>query len=336
MKKILIFFIFSLIFLPVICLAEQIDINSATLSQLDELTGIGPTYAQRIIDGRPFSSVDDLLRVKGIGPATLQKIKTQGLACVNCQPTQASQNTPPNASTTGSNSEVVNNTTPAQNLAPEPNTSLNNSQNEVVAKTYPGGIFINEIVPNPQGPDGTDEWIELYNSNNFDVDLSGWQIQDTRGTITTFTIPQGTEILSSGFKVFKRPETNIMLNNDADGLNLLTPDKKIVDSINFTDAPLGQSYNKNNSSWTWSTTATPGAINIITAVAKAPKVLSKTDNSVTNNVVTAGLVSSPVAEQAGQTINPWLLFFIVLIVTIILGVVVLIIKLKFSKQNVRT
>ena len=61
---------------------EQVDINSATLSQLDEITGIGPTYAQRIIDARPFSSVDDLIKVKGIGEKTLQKIKDQGLAYV--------------------------------------------------------------------------------------------------------------------------------------------------------------------------------------------------------------------------------------------------------------
>jgi len=34
--------------------AEQININSAILSQLDELTGIGPKYAQAIINDRPF------------------------------------------------------------------------------------------------------------------------------------------------------------------------------------------------------------------------------------------------------------------------------------------
>ena len=38
-----------------------------------------------------------------------------------------------------------------------------------------------------------------------------------------------------------------MLNNDGDGLNLLTPDGKIEDSMTFTSAPLNQSYNKTNS-----------------------------------------------------------------------------------------
>jgi competence ComEA-like helix-hairpin-helix protein len=73
------------IFVPLLALAEQIDINSATLKELDLLTGVGSVYAERIINSRPYSSIDDLSKVKGIGPATLQKIKDQGWACVNCQ-----------------------------------------------------------------------------------------------------------------------------------------------------------------------------------------------------------------------------------------------------------
>jgi competence ComEA-like helix-hairpin-helix protein len=64
------------------CSQDQIDINSATAKELEKLTGIGPTYAQRIIDSRTFQSLDELTKVNGIGPATLNKIKEQGLACV--------------------------------------------------------------------------------------------------------------------------------------------------------------------------------------------------------------------------------------------------------------
>jgi competence protein ComEA len=56
----------------------MVNINSAGKSQLTQLPGIGPAIAERIIESRndsPFNSVDDLLRVKGIGPAKLERIR---------------------------------------------------------------------------------------------------------------------------------------------------------------------------------------------------------------------------------------------------------------------
>ena len=61
---------------------DCIDINSASQEDLEKLSGIGPAKAQAIIEARPFSSLNDLIRVKGIGEKTLQKIKEQGLACL--------------------------------------------------------------------------------------------------------------------------------------------------------------------------------------------------------------------------------------------------------------
>ena len=56
-----------------------IDINRANADELDRLPGIGPKTAKAIIEHRtrngPFASVDDLLAVRGIGPATLAEIR---------------------------------------------------------------------------------------------------------------------------------------------------------------------------------------------------------------------------------------------------------------------
>lgn len=52
-----------------------VDINSADAELLMTLPGVGEKIAQRIIDGRPYSSVDDLLDVYGIGEKTLAGLR---------------------------------------------------------------------------------------------------------------------------------------------------------------------------------------------------------------------------------------------------------------------
>lgn len=52
-----------------------INVNTATLEQLLMLPDVGPVTAQAIIAGRPFASVNDLDRVKGIGPKRMEKIR---------------------------------------------------------------------------------------------------------------------------------------------------------------------------------------------------------------------------------------------------------------------
>ena len=58
---------------------QKIDINRAEPWLLEALPGIGEVLAQRIADYRsengPFRTIEDLLKVSGIGPATFEKIK---------------------------------------------------------------------------------------------------------------------------------------------------------------------------------------------------------------------------------------------------------------------
>lgn len=59
--------------------SSLVDINSATLEQLDSLPEIGPKTAQNILDYRnlngPFARIEDILDVPGIGQVTFDKIK---------------------------------------------------------------------------------------------------------------------------------------------------------------------------------------------------------------------------------------------------------------------
>jgi competence ComEA-like helix-hairpin-helix protein len=54
---------------------RPIDLNTASASELQSISGIGPKLATAIIAGRPYAKVDDLLRVKGIGDKLLSKIR---------------------------------------------------------------------------------------------------------------------------------------------------------------------------------------------------------------------------------------------------------------------
>jgi competence protein ComEA len=61
--------------------AQPVNLNSATLEQLDTLDGVGPTTAQKIIDFRTahggFGSVDELDQIPGIGEKKLAALREQ-------------------------------------------------------------------------------------------------------------------------------------------------------------------------------------------------------------------------------------------------------------------
>ena len=60
---------------------EKVNINTATIDEIEELQGIGPTKAAAIVAYReehgPFERIEDLLNVSGIGEKSLEKIKGQ-------------------------------------------------------------------------------------------------------------------------------------------------------------------------------------------------------------------------------------------------------------------
>jgi competence protein ComEA len=71
--------------------AAAIDLNKATAAELETLPGIGPVHALAIIGARPFSSVDDLAKVKGLGPARINALR--GLVTASAAPVTATSKT---------------------------------------------------------------------------------------------------------------------------------------------------------------------------------------------------------------------------------------------------
>ena len=59
-------------------LEGQININTATMAELEQLPGVGPAIAERIVSYRkdnPFKQRNQIMRIKGIGEKTFAKIK---------------------------------------------------------------------------------------------------------------------------------------------------------------------------------------------------------------------------------------------------------------------
>ncbi|KAE9085320.1 hypothetical protein PF006_g26278 [Phytophthora fragariae] len=62
---------------------SKVDINAASKRQLQQLKGVGPALAQRIVEARPFHRKEDLLAVKGIGAKSYVKIQAGARVRVN-------------------------------------------------------------------------------------------------------------------------------------------------------------------------------------------------------------------------------------------------------------
>ncbi len=59
--------------------SREVDVNTATVAELERLPGIGPRLAARIVKERnqhgPFTSIEDITRVSGIGDKTVESIR---------------------------------------------------------------------------------------------------------------------------------------------------------------------------------------------------------------------------------------------------------------------
>ena len=54
---------------------QAIDVNTATVDEIMLLPGVGEVLAERIVEGRPYKSVDDLRRVPGVGDKVFAKLR---------------------------------------------------------------------------------------------------------------------------------------------------------------------------------------------------------------------------------------------------------------------
>ena len=116
-------------------------------------------------------------------------------------------------------------------------------------------LFLNELYPKPNT--GEDEFIEIANTGDRDVELGGWQMTDGS---RTFTFAGDVTIAAGGFLVVYKSESSIALNDTGDSVTLLRPDESIANEITYTTAQKAKSYARSSSGWSWED-PTPGVQN---------------------------------------------------------------------------
>lgn len=183
----------------------SVNINTVSAEELEKITGVGPVISQRIIEARPYASLSELeAKVKGIGPATLQKIIDQGCAYV----------------AGGSSSGM-----PHPVSEPEPSYSK---------------ILISEVKISPI----EERFIELYNPNDENVDLTGWYIQrktktgSSFGSLVTSTQFEGKTIgAKSYFLIVRSGDGDIVLSTltltEHNTIRLRNPNQETVDMVGW-------------------------------------------------------------------------------------------------------
>lgn len=120
-------------------------------------------------------------------------------------------------------------------------------------------IFINEFLPNPAGSDDN-EWIELYNAGDIDVELTGWSLNDNGGS-PIYKIKDGTVIKAKNFMVLGREETKIALNNTSDQIALFDPNNQLVAQFAYDKTEENASWARFASAWEQTKILTPGEEN---------------------------------------------------------------------------
>ncbi len=201
------------------------------------------------------------------------------------------------------NMEIINSTTTTPTTA---STTTSESSDDVErAQEYQlvEGIMISEFMPNPVGNDNQ-EWIELYNQNNTDVDISGWILDDAEGGSKPFVFPQGTTIKAGVFQVWSRLATKLALNNTEDSVRLLWPTQEVIDSASYDKSSEGQSYqfDQTDLEWNWSANPSPGQPNVKVAGVETETAIEDNEVNIETNssVSQAGLVVVPPATWYKQ------------------------------------
>ena len=126
-------------------------------------------------------------------------------------------------------------------------------------------LSITELLPNAVGSDTGNEFIELYNPNNFEVNLSGYLLSTGLQKNNSFSFPAGEFISAGSYKSFSNSQIPFTFLNTTMKVVLTTIDGRMVSELpDYVDPKEGTSWALINEGWRYTNSPTPGAKNIFT------------------------------------------------------------------------
>ena len=127
--------------------------------------------------------------------------------------------------------------------------------------TSASSIVINEFMPDPEGTDTNNEWIELKNTSSQAINIQGYKLDDVEGGSSPYAFPS-TSFQPNEIKAFYSNVTKITLNNDTDRVRLFNAEGATIDEILYEKPESGKSFAQNsNNQWSATTSSTPNAEN---------------------------------------------------------------------------
>lgn len=127
----------------------------------------------------------------------------------------------------------------------------------------PADFFISEFMSDPVGSDD-EEWVEIYNASEQDINLAGWRLDDAEGGSRPYVFNASSTIAAGQFLLLYKNISRLSLNNQGDEVRLLTPLENLWQAVTYEKLPEGQSqaWDLINQEWFVSEQPSPGAANI--------------------------------------------------------------------------
>ncbi len=128
------------------------------------------------------------------------------------------------------------------------------------------GLKLTELLPNVSGSDTGNEFIEIYNPTNYQVDLVGYLLQLGPSYSKNFVLPSFV-LAPNSFASLSDAQTTMTLPNTSASVKLLTPDGQTVDeTATYQDPKDDQSWALFDDSWQYTNQQTAAKINAMSVV----------------------------------------------------------------------